>query len=275
MVWLEEPLRYASDTRVRIHRSRGGSAANVAAMAAPSVRTVFIGRVGADAVGDALTGRLAAAGVEVRVQREGVTGTIVVLVDADGERTMLPDRGAALDLADVDPAWAADLTHVHLPAYSLVEGPLRDSATAVATAARARGATISVDASSTGVIQALGADWLLRTVDDLGATYLFANGDEALMLGLFGPGRAVVPRTTIIAKDGPRPTTVLLPGGESLMVPVPRVDGVRDLTGAGDAFAAGFLAAACTGSSTLAAVEAGHRSAAGVLTSPGSGTPAV
>ncbi len=269
VVWLEEPLRYASDTRVTIHRSRGGSAANVAALAAASISTVFLGRIGSDAIGAALVRRLTDAGVDVRVQRAGMTGTIVVLVDADGERTMLPDRAAALDFSDVDPAWTSDLTHVHIPAYSLVDSPLRRSALAIAAGVTSRGGTLSIDASSTSLIEELGARPLLHTIHDLGTTYVFANHSEAEALELFGGGRSLVPHATVIAKDGPRPTTILEPGREPWTVPVPRVPAVRDLTGAGDAFAAGFLATVCADGSMRDAVVAGHASAARVLAHAG------
>lgn len=97
VVWLRGPLRAGTDNPATVHRTRGGSAAKVAR---------FLGRVGADELGDVLTGRLRACGVDVRVQRGGRTGSVVVLVHEDGERTMLPDRGACAGLgpADIAPA---------------------------------------------------------------------------------------------------------------------------------------------------------------------------
>ncbi|MCA0253296.1 MAG: PfkB family carbohydrate kinase [Actinobacteria bacterium] len=270
VVWLGEPLRYASDTRCRVHRARGGSAANVAAHAAGLVPTVFIGCVGADRLGDSLVAELAATGVEVRVQRRGTTGTAVILVDPDGERTMFPDRGAAGELRALDPVWTADLAHLHLAAYAFMVEPVRSTAIAAAEAVLAGGGTISVDASSTGVIADLGVEGLLQAVRELRARYFFANADEAAALDLFGQGRTAIGETTVIAKDGPRPTTVLEPGREPVRVAVPPVPEVRDLTGAGDAFAAGFLSAVLRGGTPVAAAHAGHRCAARVLGTPGS-----
>ena len=104
------PARHGTDNPAVIHRTRGGSAANVAAFAraaAPAaVPARFIGCVGADPAGDVLCAELAGRGVDVRVQRRGRTGTIVVLVDGDGERTMYPDRAAAAELTEV-PAFLA------------------------------------------------------------------------------------------------------------------------------------------------------------------------
>jgi sugar/nucleoside kinase (ribokinase family) len=95
VVWPDGPVRTGTDTPARVFHSRGGSAANVAVAAAPLVPTRWLGCVGPDPLGDRLLGELQAAGIDVRAQRRGRTGTIVVLVDPDGERTFLPDRGAA------------------------------------------------------------------------------------------------------------------------------------------------------------------------------------
>ena len=100
VVRLHERVNEASDTRATVIRRRGGSAANVVAAACRAGgRARFIGRVGDDPTGHVLTDALVAQGAEVVVQRAGRTGTIVVLVDVVGERTMLSDRGACTDLA--------------------------------------------------------------------------------------------------------------------------------------------------------------------------------
>ena len=109
------PTRYATDNPCVIHRSRGGSAANVAAFASAWVPTRFIGCVGLDPAADVLTSELAGHGVDVRVQRRGRTGTIVVLIDGKGERTMYPDRAAAAQLADVPAAWLESAAMLHAP----------------------------------------------------------------------------------------------------------------------------------------------------------------
>ena len=57
------------------------------------------------------------------------------------------------------------------------------------------------------------------------------------------------------------PTLLMLPGASTIVVPVPPLAGVRDTTGAGDAFAAGVLVARADGSDWPDAVRAGHRSA--------------
>lgn len=270
VVWAGEPLRAATDTAARVFRARGGSAANVAALAARSVRTRFIGRVGADAAGAVLADDLASAGVDVRVQRAGRTGTVVLLVDAEGERTMFPDRGAAAELGDVDPGWLDGVAWLHLPAYGLEREPMRAELSRLAGIARDSGARVSVDASSTGLLAGLGVDRALELIRTIGPDVLFANEDEASLLGLAGGGEVAASVAPIVViKHGPLPTDVVEHGALVARVDVEPVEGIRDLTGAGDAFAAGFLAASLRGADAAAACRAGHERAAAVLTNPG------
>lgn len=270
VVWADEPLRVATDTAARVFRARGGSGANVAALSAPLVPTRFIGRVGTDAAGDALVRDLAAAGVDVRAQRDGRTGTVVLLIDADGERTMFPDRGASALLEGVDDAWLDSVAWLHLPAYGLEREPMRSELVRLAEVARAAGARVSVDASSTGLLAGLGIEVALGLFRAIAPDVLFANEDEAALLGLAGGGAvAASVAPIVVVKHGALPTDVIESGALATRVDVEPVPGIRDLTGAGDAFAAGFLAATLRGADAAAACLAGHASAASVLVNPG------
>ncbi|WP_353809194.1 carbohydrate kinase family protein [Agromyces sp. SYSU T00194] len=281
VVWADEPTRHATDTAARITRTRGGSAANVAAFAAGAGRqSRFIGCVGADAAGDGLARELSAAGVDVRLQRAGATGTVVLIVDADGERTMYPDRGAAALLsAPVEPTWLDGAAWLHLPAYGLEREPARSAVVALADAAHGAGVPVSVDASSTGLVAALGADAFRAHVGRVAPDVVFANADEADLLGIARPdaratgagpagaARALAP--LVVVKRGPGPAEIHRPGRPVVRVPAESVDDVRDATGAGDAFAAGYVVATLDGADPRAACVAGHALAASVLRSPG------
>ncbi|MFH8249783.1 carbohydrate kinase family protein [Microbacterium sp. B2969] len=253
-----------TDNPAAITHTRGGSAANVAAAAAPHTRVRFIGRVGTDAEGQALVAELEAAGVEVRVQRGGRTGSIVILVDEAGERTMLTDRGAAAELDAIEPAWLDGTRWLHVPLYGF--------ATAVSRAAvlKAVGPSpafpVSLDLSSVSAMRELGVEGLRAVVDALSPAVVFANADEAELLDSFEldlPGEL-----RLVVKRGGEPVILRARGVED-EVEVEQVDGVVDSTGAGDAFAAGFLAAALTGETPARCARAGAALARGALHRPG------
>ena len=268
VVWPDGPVRTGSDTPSRVFHSRGGSAANVAVAAAPLVPTRWLGCVGPDPLGDRLLAELTTAGVEVRAQRRGRTGTIVVLVDPDGERTFLPDRGAAGELRDVDPGELDGVGVLHVPAYGLLGGRTAASVHALLATATGAGVPVSLDASSWAVLRAYGPEAYRELVLRVRPVAVFANADEARELDLLA---RPLPGVRVVLKDGPRPTTVLEADGTRLQVAVDPVADVRDSTGAGDAFAAGWLSARMEGLGAQERVERGHALARRVLTSPGAG----
>ena len=244
VVRMRGELARGSDTPAEVSFGGGGSGANVAAWAASLGTPVsFACCVGKDERGRTSVDELRAAGVTVHAERDRsrATGTCVVLVDESGERTMLPDPGANDTPAVVPDAVLRRGGHLHVIGYALVRPGARPGALAAIERARAAGMTVSVDPSSWALVRP-GA---FPDVD-----LLLPNEDEARALGPFGASE-------VVTKLGPRGAR-WTDGRETVEVPAEAVQ-VVDTTGAGDAFAAGLLAARLEGAGPREALEAGCR----------------
>jgi sugar/nucleoside kinase (ribokinase family) len=264
IVRLDGPVNIASDTPATISHRRGGSAANTAAAAARhGAAARFLGQVGTDAIGGALLEELAQLGVDVSmVRRSGSTGTIVALVDDRGERSMLTDRRTCTHLADPDPGWLDGVDVLHVPFYSLAVGAIAATARTLIAWAHERDIAVSIDLSSTSVMDAFGVEEVRRSIVELSPAIVFANRDETAAFDT----SSVPTGTLLVEKRGPDAAVLHRSHGSAVEVPAIAVDGVDDTTGAGDAFAAGFLTADWR-DDPVGACESGHRTAAGLLTS--------
>ncbi|MBO0869175.1 MAG: sugar kinase [Micromonosporaceae bacterium] len=265
------PLSAGSDTPARILVTPGGSAANTATwLARAGCPACFVGVVGDDPAGAQRLSELAAAGVDCAVRQEpgAVTGSVVVLSRYQ-ERTMLCDRGAnaRLSTSDIDRAMAgsAGAVHLHLSGYALFDGESRTAGRHALATAASRGLTTSVDAASAGPLQRVGGPAFLDWVR--GVDLLLANLDEARALVPGTVDRAGPPETLARLLAGYAKHAVVKLGaggavwatGEAVSRVPAQPARLVDPTGAGDAFAAGLLAAWCTGASPADALRAGAR----------------
>jgi len=155
---------------------------------------------------------------------------------------------------------------LHVPSYCFAAEPAAASVLGLVRQARQAGIPVSMDASSTGMIEAYGLDRYLDLVELVRPAVFFANAHEARLLDVSRPQFA---KTMTVVKNGAGSTIVTPPGGTPRAVPVQEAAQVRDSTGAGDAFAAGFLAARARGADPVEAASAGHDLARSVLFSPG------
>ncbi|MGW0213654.1 carbohydrate kinase family protein [Micromonospora chokoriensis] len=260
---LSGPLAAGSDTGAEISLGGGGQAANTAAwVAAQRVDVTLVGAVGDDDAGRDRVAELTRAGVDCAVERiEGVpTGTVIVLA-ADDERTMVSQRGANLRLSGthVERAVAAapDAGHLHLSAYTLLDAGSRGAGLRALAAARERGLTISVDAASAAPLRRVGAAVFLSWVRDI--DLLLVNADEATALagGLDPAAQGRVLSATarrVVVKRGAA-GAVWVDRTGAVHVASARRTAVVDVTGAGDAFAAGLLTAWLAGATPAAALS--------------------
>ena len=264
-----------SDRPASIRSRGGGAGANVAAhLADLGVPVTLAGCVGDDAAAAGLRAELESAGVRLalRTVSGAATGTVVSLVEPGGQRSMLADRGAnlALEPADVPPVPPGG--HLHLSGYTLLDPGPRAAGLAALEAATATGCSVSVDPASTGPLGHYGVDrWL---ADTAAATLLLPNADEARLLtgcaDATDAARALAERHEVVAASLGTDGAVWVSGTTVVHRPAHQAP-VVDTTGAGDAFAAGLLAAwlAAPDGDPGEALDAGLARAAEVVRRPG------
>jgi ribokinase len=271
------PLVEGSDSPGVIAYVGGGSAANTAAwLTRVGVDSVFVGAIGDDAAGQTQLESLHALGVDVRfrVDRTRPTGTCLVLVAPSGERTMVPDPGANLDLQDFDVPTdefvAGD--HLHVSGYALLRDS-RDAGLHAMYAAVQAGMTVSVGAASAAPLGLLGAEPFLKLLPP--DVLLFANEKEAAVLS--GRQGSALDLASAIAGEG-RQVVVTAGSGDAAwsdggdtatMAAEPLERPELDTTGAGDAFAAGFLAARARDAVPAVCLRDGHALAAAACRTTG------
>jgi sugar/nucleoside kinase (ribokinase family) len=224
IVQLGEELVPGDDRPARTRAGAGGQAANVAAWVVASGGSArFVGKRGDDAAGELVAHELRGRGVEVCGPVDGRTG-VVVSIAAAGERTMASDRGSAPELtsAELEAAWF-DCDVLHLSGYSLHHEPIASASARAVELARGRGARVSVDLSTwTGI-----DDPFRERVRSLEPDVVFAGERERDVFGAL--------ETSWVVKRGAN--GVLVHGRAYTALPTE----VVDTTGAGDAFAAGYL----------------------------------
>jgi len=246
-------------------RPAGAGANTAAALALSGAEVTLVARVGDDGAGRESRARLEACGVRCvwAVDRELPTGLVVVLVDATGERTMLPGRGANAALREADVRGAIEvlacfgggLPHLHLSGYVLLDQGSRAAGLAALDEARGRGWTTSVDPQAAALIGQVGPEVFLDWVR--GVDLLLPNADEAAALG----GRAAMlaglaPGGGVAVTDGAKGARWWGRDGADVAVSAEPI-AVADTTGAGDAFDAGFIAAWVRADSPADALAAG------------------
>ena len=257
----EGPIERGSDRRASIRLRPGGSGANQASwLAALGLAVGFAARVGVEDA-ERLTADFAASGVvaSLAADPELPTGTLGTLVAPDGERSFLTDRGAnaRLSAADLPESLLDGCAMLVISGYALFEAGPRGAVGALMARARDRRIPVAVDPASVGFLRELGVATFLDATR--GATTLFANEAEALVLAGSGGLAEALPTLAatygrVVVKRGPAGALIASHGVIETERLAPEVTAI-DTTGAGDAFAAAFIASELSGMDQAAALE--------------------
>ena len=229
----------------------GGSAGNTAAgLAALGLKAAFIGQVADDQLGKIYQHDIEAQGIDFLVPARsdvGATARSLILVTPDAQRTMNTFLGAAqqLERSRTDLAAVADSGIIYLEGYLWDPPAPRAAMAAAIEAAHAAGRKVAFTLSDTFCVERHreGFWQLLRNgkID-----ILFANEAEAASMAMVNDVEEAI---ACIAKQVPtlvvtrsEAGATAISEGERADVPAEPIERLVDTTGAGDLFAAGFLA---------------------------------
>ena len=252
----------------------GGSAGNTAAgLAALGIRAAFIGQVATDELGDIYRHDIEAGGIAFLAPARGDVGATarsLILVTPDAQRTMNTFLGAAqrLEVKDVDMGAVADAAILYLEGYLWDPAEPRAAMEAAIDAAHAAGRTVAFTLSDSFCISRHRADFL-RLIEDGRIDILFANEAEIVELAAAAEFDAAVaaiaPKVATLVVTRSEQGAIAVSGATHASVPAEPIERLVDTTGAGDLFAAGFLAGQARGLSLEVSLKLGAIAAAEVI----------
>ena len=224
-------------------RAAGDSAANtMSGLARLGAKSGFLTMMGNDEMGQFFTNEMTRTGVEMlALKSDTPTGRVIAMVTPDGERTFATCLGASIELSpdDIKPELFDNWDIFYIEGY-LVANP--DMLRKAISTAKDKGMKIAIDLASYNVVEE-SRDFLLELVNNY-VDIVFANEQEALALTGMEPENAlhyIAERCDIaVVKIGAKGAYIQR-GNEIVTIPPMKAD-VVDTTGAGDMWAAGFLA---------------------------------
>jgi sugar/nucleoside kinase (ribokinase family) len=262
-----QKINFGSDTASRISTSSGGAAGNVAAwLTRTDARSAIVSHVGDDPAGAAIVTEFDALGVshgDLVIPGE-TSGVVVVLVDSSGERTMFPDKGANSRLVVEDLPDLSEYQAVYISGYALLNPLARDGVLAMIAKIKADGIPIYFDPASVGAMKDVTDKELHNWFSMMDV--LFLNEEESIYL----TGSVDIERAldylldfsqVVVIKRGSAGAIAKARGFDSISLPAV-ASTVIDTTGAGDSFAAGFIASFSKDRDLTAALQAGAELAA-------------
>ena len=252
----------------------GGSAGNTAAgIAALGFRAAFIGQVAQDQLGSIYQHDIESQGIDFLVTARndvGATARSLILVTPDAQRTMNTFLGAAqlLEKSSVDVAAVADSGIVYLEGYLWDPEAPRAAMEAAIEAAHAAGRKVAFTLSDTFCVDRH-REGFWQLLRDRKIDILFANEAEAASMAMVNDVEeaiaclAKLAPTLVVTRSEAGATAIS--GGERADVPAEPIKRLVDTTGAGDLFAAGFLAGQAKGLGLEVSLKLGAIAAAEVI----------
>jgi len=252
----------------------GGSAANtIACLASLGGRGGFIGKVAVDALGETFRNDLRALGVifdTPPLEGGPGTGRCLVNVTPDAQRSMSTFLGAAGFVApgDIDEALVQSAAIIYFEGYLFEQPVAREAFVKACAIARAAGKKTALTLSDAGCVDRqhdafvdfIGANVDIVLANDDEAATLFESDDMATITE---KARALCPLTAVTRSEK---GSVLIPrDGDIVEVPAVTPEKLIDTTGAGDAYAAGFLFGLARGRDLAGAGALGSLAAAEVI----------
>ncbi len=261
-VLLNQPIVEGLESRAKISTQGGGAAANVASwLAFNKTPSYLVVRIGDDSAGQTLITELETYGVEhsSRVIPNMNSGVVIVIVGREGERTMFPDSGANSGLGLSDLPDLSQFSAVYLSAYSLINTQSRTGVLEIIDAIKAAGLRIILDPATVGVLIEVGvsaaSEWL-----DFIDTIILNEEESHFLTGKENPVEAAAKLlervNTVVIKRGSNGALGQARGGQLIQVEAKRTT-VVNTTGAGDAFAAGFISIWANNGPLIDALESG------------------
>src|SRR5688572_6519752 len=252
----------------------GGSAGNTAAgLAALGCKAGFIGQVADDQLGAIYQHDVESMGVDFIVPARadvGATARSLILVTPDAQRTMNTFLGAAqmLDKSDIDPAEVAGAGIVYLEGYLWDPPAPRAAMEKAMDAAHAAGRKVAFTLSDTFCVDRH-REGFWQLLKDGKIDILFANEAEAAAMEEENDVERAI---ELLAREVPllvvtrsEAGATAIAGDERADVPAEAIERLVDTTGAGDLFAAGFLAGLARGKSLKDSLTLGAIAAAEVI----------
>lgn len=245
---------------VSVSRCAGGSAANtIIGVADFGGKAAYAGKTGRDDLGEFCLADMRKMGVTIEVPpAEGRTGTCVVLITPDAQRTMLTSLGVSSTLGpdDIDEAEIRKAQYVYVEGYLFTGDSTRAAAMKAIELAKSNGVKVAFTVSDPFLIQ-LYRDEFLALIEGP-VDLLFCNQEEASSLtgiqDVIESAREIHRHAQNVALTRGANGSILMHEGEAIAIEGVTVDAV-DTTGAGDMFAAGLLFGITSG---LTWKQAGH-----------------